>query len=143
MTLPRQLFRFLIVGGIATAVHYALLMALVYAGVAPVPASSAGFVLGAIVNYMLNRHFTFASARRHREAVPRFAATALAGLAINGTLMWLFTAAGVPHYLIAQVGATIGTLVWNFIVNRLWTFSPPTPRAAPPHSTPRNGDPAR
>ncbi len=142
MTLPRQLFRFLIVGGIATAVHYALLMALVHVGVAPVPASSAGFVLGAIVNYALNRRFTFASARRHREAVPRFAATALAGLAINGALMWLFTTAGAPHYLIAQAGATIGTLAWNFAVNRLWTFSSPASHATAAHSTPRNGDPA-
>ncbi|MCL2523962.1 MAG: GtrA family protein [Betaproteobacteria bacterium] len=136
MTLARQLFRFLIVGGIATAVQYALLIALVNVGVPPVPASSIGFVLSAALNYALNRRFTFASARSHREAAPRFAITALAGLAINGALMWLFTTLAGLHYLIAQVGATISTLAWNFAVNRWWTFSSrPSPLPAP-----RNGD---
>ena len=114
--------RFALVGGVATAIQYALLVLLVRAfGVAPTPASSVGFALSAIANYLLNYHFTFASDRPHGPAAAKFALLAGTGLLINAAIMhWLVTA-GV-HYLLAQVCATAVVLFWNFIGNSFWTF---------------------
>jgi putative flippase GtrA len=111
------------VGAVGTAAHYLLLVALVEAaGLAVVPASAAGFCLGATVNYLMNRTLVFRSARAHREALPRFMLVALTGLAWNALLMALLTgAAGLP-YLVAQI-LTTGLLVfWHYMVNAAWTF---------------------
>lgn len=118
-----QFSRFGAVGAIGTAAHYALFIALVeVTGADPVGASTAGALLGALVNYILNRRYTFRSARRHREALPRFLAVAAAGLAFNAGLMLLLVEGLNMHYLLSQVIATLGVLLWNFSANRLWTF---------------------
>lgn len=112
------------VGVIGTAAHYVLLSVLVeVAGVHPVPASTAGAVLGALVNYFLNRQFTFRSDKRHREALTKFLTIAALGLALNGLLMFILVDAFGLHYLLAQFISTGLVLVWNFMGNRFWTFS--------------------
>lgn len=125
MKLSEQFIRFLFVGGSATILHYAILIALVQSGFAgPVVASSIGFAISALFNYALNRQFTFRSANPHSRAFPRFVTVALTGLAINATLLWIFVKTGLLHYLVAQMLATVGTLLWNFFINKFWTFSP-------------------
>ncbi|MGH7106895.1 MAG: GtrA family protein [Acetobacteraceae bacterium] len=117
-----RLLRFAAVGGVATAIQYAVLVLLVRAfGMAPTPASSIGFVLSAGVNYLLNYRFTFQSDRPHRPAAAKFAVLAATGLLLNAIIMRLMVGAGV-HYLIAQVCATAVVFLWNFIGNSLWTF---------------------
>jgi len=119
-----QFFRFAIVGAVATGLQYALLVLLVeFADAAPVLASSVGFTVSAFVNYAMNRRFTFDSGRPHGEALPRFLLVALVGLALNGGLVWLFHVPLRLHYLLAQVIATLGTLVSSFALNRAWTFA--------------------
>lgn len=114
--------RFLLVGGIATGIQYAILILLVRGfSVAPTPASCAGFVLSAITNYLLNYRFTFRSRRPHGPAAAKFGVLAGAGLLINAGIMHWSVAAGV-QYLLAQVLATGVVLFWNFIGNTLWTF---------------------
>ena len=119
----RQFVKFAGVGAIGTAAHYATLVLLVqtqWAG--PVIASSAGAVVGAVVNYLLNYHYTFASNRRHREAFWRFFTIAAVGFLLNGLLMALLTQQLALFYLLAQVITTLLVLVWNFLGNRVWTF---------------------
>lgn len=117
--------RFVLVGGVATAVQYALLVLLVRAfGMAPTPASSLGFLSSAVVNYLLNYRFTFESARPHAAAAAKFGALAAAGLLINAAIMHLMIEAAVP-YLIAQLGASAVVLFFNFIGNSIWTFGVP------------------
>lgn len=129
----QQFLRFALIGGVATAVQYAILIMLVQAQVADAVAASAiGFALSALANYALNRRFTFNSTRPHGEALPRFTAVAMVALAVNTGLIWLFHVPFSGHYLLAQVLATCGTLLWNYSANRLWTFTPRSlPREAP------------
>jgi putative flippase GtrA len=111
------------VGVIATAIHYAILIVLVQGGfAATVSASSIGFAASVLVNYALNRSFTFRSRRAHADALPRFMIVALIGLGLNGSLVWLFHVSVGLHYLLAQVLATAGTLFSNFVLNRTWAF---------------------
>ena len=64
-----QFLRYAIAGAAGTAVHYLVLIALVQgASVAAVPASTAGAVAGALVNYRLNHRYTFESDRSHATA---------------------------------------------------------------------------
>jgi len=111
------------VGIIGTLVHYSVLIFLVHVvAVSAVEASSAGFIAGALTNYLLNYRYTFASKKRHQEAMIKFFIVALIGLFFNALIMSFFTDALQLHYLLSQVIATALVLLWNFAANHMWTF---------------------
>jgi len=118
-----QFLRYAGAGATGTLVHYAVLVALVQlANAAPVPASTAGAVAGAVINYGLNHRFTFASSKAHRTALPRFALIALAGVVVNALVLGaLLTLPGL-NYVVAQLLATVAVLVGGYLMNRAWTF---------------------
>jgi putative flippase GtrA len=119
-----QFMQFASVGAVGTMAHYGLLVLLVeMLGVNSVAASTAGATLGALVNYVLNRRYTFRSVKRHREALTKFLLIAASGLALNASFMLVFVETLDLYYLVAQVLSTGLVLVWNFIGNRFWTFS--------------------
>ena len=121
----RSLATFLMVGGFATGLQYAimaLLMAL--AGMPALTASNIGFAISAVANYLLNAKLTFRSERSHASTLPRFAITAALGLGINSLLLSLLIAAGL-HPAPAQILTTAGVLIWNYTLNALWTFKKP------------------
>ncbi len=96
--------RYLLVGLLATAVHYALLVALVeFAGAAAAPSAAFGAACGALAAYAGNRRFTFPGAPRHGQALPRFLAVAALGAATNGAIVWTGTA-GPRHALPGGAG---------------------------------------
>jgi len=121
--LARQLATYASVGAGATAVHYAILIALVEAGGwRAVPATLCGYVAGGVVAYMLNRRHTFASERPHEEATWRFALVAFAGFCLTYALMSLFVERWRAPYLPAQIVTTIIAMFMTFALNRVWTF---------------------
>lgn len=119
----RDFVRYAAVGSIGTVAHYGLLVVLASAlGVPPYLAAAAGFVLGALVNYLLNHRLTFRSRRPHREALPRFLLVAAAGLLFTTALMAAATAWLRLPYLPAQMATTVLLLLLTFAGNRRWTF---------------------
>lgn len=121
--LKREFTSFLIVGIVATACHYVMLIVLVEAfNVNAVSASAAGALLGAIVSYGLNRQLTFRSSRKHRIAAPRFFAVASFSLIANTALMALLTNIFGLWYMIAQIITTALLIVITYGANKLWTF---------------------
>lgn len=123
VALLRQFIHFAGVGSVSAIGHYGLLIALVQGmAVAPVPASAAGALLGAGINYSLNYRYTFRSSRRHRDAVIKFAVVASVGLMLNTFFMWLGVERLGLHYLLGQIVTTGLVLIWSFLGNRYWTF---------------------
>ena len=121
-----QFFWYTVAGGIATTVHYTVLIALVeWLGVSAALSSFTGALCGAVVAYIANRHITFAGSNaRHVQALPRFMAIALLGAVLNGALVWTGVHLLGWHYLIAQVLATLLVMGLTFRLNRTWTFAP-------------------
>jgi putative flippase GtrA len=118
-----QFILFVMVGCAAAVGHYGTLVVLAeLAGVGPVSASAAGFVVGAAISYALNYRFVFRSGRDHLPTVARFLAVAVAGLGLNSLIMALLTHRAGLHYLLAQVAATLCVMLWSYGANRLWTF---------------------
>lgn len=127
LSLIDQMLRFAFVGGLATALHYLILIALVNgAGLDVSFASAIGYTLSTLFNYAINRRLTFRSRRSHSIALPRFLWLASFGLAINTATVWLLAERWGLHYLVAQVAATALTLCWNFVAARRWAFAPET-----------------
>ena len=119
----RHFIRYTAVGAIATAVHYLVLIACVEWGRWPAfIASGTGAVVGAQLAYAGNRWFTFAHTGAVRASWPRFQATALIGALISMAVVALGVRIGL-HYLLAQIVATLLSLVLTFAVNRAWTFA--------------------
>ena len=117
--------RYSLAGGMATAVHYTTLLALVeWAGVAAATAAVIGALCGAVASYAINRSMTFtASTATHQQALPRFMLIAAAGAALNGGMVWLGVHWLGWHYLAAQALATVLVLGLTYRLNRSWTFT--------------------
>jgi putative flippase GtrA len=121
-----QLARFLVVGGIATALQYAILILGVQALGWRAPwASAVGYAISCVLNYWMNYRFTFRSSRAHSSAALRFGLVVAGGLAINTAVMWLLVEGWHAQYLLSQVAATAAALVWNFGGSALWSFAAP------------------
>jgi|SRR5688572_66352 putative flippase GtrA len=116
--------RYLLVGLLATAIHYALLVALVeLTGAAAAPSAAFGAACGALAAYAGNRRFTFAGGAVHAQALPRFLAVAALGAAANGAIVWTGKEIVGMHYLAAQVVATTVVMWSGFVLNRRWSFA--------------------
>ena len=119
----RQFIRFAGVGIVGTAGHYLVLVGLVeLLFTSPLVGSSAGFAVGAFINYYLNRSYTFDSSVPHIIGLPKFLSVAAVGMIINTSIMAVAISKLQMQYLIAQIIATALVLIWNFLGNKFWTF---------------------
>ncbi|HEB56200.1 MAG TPA: GtrA family protein [Gammaproteobacteria bacterium] len=120
----KQFILFAMLGGVGTAGHYLTLILLVQlVGLAAVWATTAGFMVGAVMNYFLNYHLTFRSDKAHSETMLKFFIVALVGAGLNMMVMFLGVNILSLFYLLVQVAASFVVLLWTFSANKLWTFS--------------------
>lgn len=123
MALGHKFVRFLIVGGVATILQYSALIGMVERWHwNAVVASSLGYFLSAIANYLLSYYFTFRGDNQHGVAITRFAAVAAAGLILNAALMELLAEKLHVPYVLSQILSTVATLIWNYWANSKWSF---------------------
>jgi putative flippase GtrA len=108
-------------GFVAVAAHYALMYAVMRAGLAAVPASAVGFMAGASTRFALSYAHIFAPSRGVQTAGLRFAVAIAAQLAANTGLLAALTGAGLTVWP-AQVMTTILLTVVNYLVYRWWVF---------------------
>ena len=114
--------RFLIVGAAATVTQFAILIVLVeFANVPEIAAPVLSYGGGAVLNYALNRSFTFRSNAAHRTAVPRFALMVITGLTLNTLIFTLLHSVGL-YYILAQAITTLTVLIFNYTVASRWVF---------------------
>jgi putative flippase GtrA len=120
---PRKFLMFGVVGAAATPAHYLTLILLVEIGdTGPVFGTSAGSVVGALANYLLNRRYTFESSKAHLDTAPKFFSVALATGLLNALLVYLGADLMGVQYLLVQVGATGIVFFASFALNSAWTF---------------------
>jgi putative flippase GtrA len=121
--LPASRFmRYALVGVAGTAAHYAFLLTAVTLGVlAPAPASAAGALVGALINFVLNALVTFGSRLAWASAL-RFLATAALAAGANGAAMALLTDGLRLDYRPAQLIVTAALVCLTYRVNSAWTF---------------------
>ncbi|MGA0563250.1 GtrA family protein [Ancylobacter sp. VNQ12] len=126
----RHILLFAALGGIGTAAHYAVLIGLVQTGLAgPVLGTTAGFLVGAFVNYQFSRHVVFRSSKPHGEAMTKFLLVAGIGMVLNAALMALLTHVLAAPYLPAQILVTGLLVLWHYGGNAVWTFREKRPDA--------------
>ncbi len=136
-------FRYFISGGLATAVHFCVLLALIeYQLTTPLHASMIGAACGFLVNYHIQFHWTFKVSGPHSRFFIRYLIVSASMFGLNAAIFWLATTPelfallkNLPYptlipqpkniaYLYAQVIATGIVFLCNFLVNRYYTFRP-------------------
>jgi putative flippase GtrA len=122
ITLVMLVLRFLVSGGIATAVHWAALWGLILLQVDAVLASSIGAFLGAIVNYFLQYFFTFKTKRQHKQALLAYAPAVLVSWLLNLVLFYSLYGDVFLDPLVAQVATTAVVMVVNFLLYKKVVF---------------------
>ena len=119
-----QLVKFGLVGGSGYVVNltvFALLVEL--AGLHHLPGAVAAFCLAVTNNFWWNRHWTFRAGEGHAGfQAARFFAVSVAGLGINLAVLEALVSGGLAE-LPSQAIAVAVAMPFNFIGNKLWTFS--------------------
>lgn len=117
------LSRYALVGAVATAAHYLLMVVLVEWLRCPAwMASGLGAALGAQVAFVGNRRFTFGHDGAWWPAWWRFQGTAVGGALLGMAVVAGGVALGL-HYLLAQAIATLLAMLATYAVNKHWSFS--------------------
>ena len=124
--LAAQIGKFGIVGVIAFAIDYGVLMLLSQAfGMNPVVAAGISFVVSTVFNYLASMRYVFThrgDISRTREFVT-FVILSVIGLGINEVIMWIGTTAlgnGAMAVTVTKVIATAIVMVWNFCSRKKW-----------------------
>ena len=94
---------------------------LVRTGMAGVPASTVGFMAGALTRFALSYWHIFEPTRGVRVASVRFVVVIALQLAANSSLLALLLQSGVSLWP-AQVTTTIALTFVNYLAYRLWVF---------------------
>ena len=127
MTLKfRQFVKYGLSGGLAVAVHFAILWVLVeIVSANPTFATSVGFLSGCAANYVLQHRWVFRAGGAHRVLVGRYAAVTSATFVLNVGLFHLLVAGFEVWYLASQFVSTAVVFLANFEINRRFTFKLP------------------
>jgi putative flippase GtrA len=119
-----QLFKFGLVGGVGYLVNLAVFALLTGLAVHHVIAAIGSFCVAVTNNFLLNRYWTFEPGEgpAHFQAA-RFFTVSLASLGLNLAVLEILISNHVTGDLSAQAIAVAVAMPFNFLGNKLWTFS--------------------
>lgn len=119
----RQFLRFGIVGAVATAVDFVVLIILTERlGIQPIASAAISFITSVLVNYVLSMNFVFARRTdiRRQTELAIFILLSAAGLGINEIIMWAGVTLLHANYIVTKLAATAIVLLWNFMSRKIW-----------------------
>lgn len=124
--------RFATVGALTTGIDLVLFLILREGfGLPTLLANTISYSTGIIVNFTLNRRWTYTGATPKAVWLQflQFCAVSLTGLALNNLLVLLLDkplatlfAASAIRGVISKMIATGGSMTWNYLLNWRWTF---------------------
>lgn len=125
MTQVKTFFRYSIVGALGTAIDIGSLYVFVEFFHVPVLLAAAfSFLLAALNNFALNKMWTFrVKSKNNRKLFIKFMVVSLIGFALTELFMIVFIELFSLWYLFAKALTSLIVLVWNFLGNKLWTFT--------------------
>ncbi len=118
--------RFGLAGLANTVVGFGVIAALdLGLSVEPRLANAAGYGVGVLVSFALNRGFVFRSQSTTAQVAPRFVTAVAAAFAVNQAVLWASGAAlgpGVIAHAAAQLAAMASYTILLFLACRFWVF---------------------
>lgn len=118
-----QFLRYIAVGVLNTLLGYFIIFACMYIlGMNPVASNVAGYAVGLIVSYTLNRNYTFNSTQDRRTEIVRFLAVFAIAYALNFIALLLLIYELGMHEGVSQVAAGIVYVGSAFLMNKYYVF---------------------
>jgi putative flippase GtrA len=118
-----QFSRFLIVGVFNTLLGYSIIFACMYlAGMAPETSNIAGYAVGLVVSYILNRNYTFSSSQSRRGEIVRFLAVFVVAYASNFAILLILIHKIGIHKGVSQIVAGLVYVIASFLMNKYYVF---------------------
>lgn len=136
--------RYAVVGALGTSVDLMTLYGLTeWSGVDPKTSAwfsvfvAIAFLAAVIHNYVLNRFWTFKSQDQNVTAqFARFMVVSMGGFVLTQVLMWgLVMLLPDGWYLLAKALTSMTVLIWNFGLNKFWTFRQAEPAVVQAEAT--------
>lgn len=119
-----QFLRYILVGGLSTAIHYIILYTLHgVLGWNGVLSTTLGMMLSAAFNFVANYNFTFRCEIPMSGSLLRFLVVITLGCLVNASVFWLLVTQLSWFYLAGQAIATAATLSWNFLFSRSFIYA--------------------
>ncbi|MDD4706454.1 MAG: GtrA family protein [Bacilli bacterium] len=120
--LTKQIFKFLIVGGIAFLIDYALLYILTeYCNIYYLVSSVISFTISLIFNYIASIKFVFETDKKDSQKhFIIFIIGSIIGLGINQLVMYVMVELMNVYYMLVKIVATGIVMVWNFITRKIF-----------------------
>ena len=115
--------RFLIVGGGAAALMFAISYLFRRIGMPPFAGNTAAYAIVFAVAYTMQRGWTFGGTHSHRRAFPRYLAAQFGCAVMSGLVGYVFTEilATPPVVMSAAVTATAG--IGSYVLSSRWVFA--------------------
>ena len=121
-----QLFRYLVAGGTAFVIDFALLwFCTEKAGLNYLVSTLIGYTIGLLVSYLMSILWVF-DQRRTRNLfyeLGGFTLIGLIGIGLTSLLMWLLTDQWGLYYLLSKILTTIIVFFWNFAAKKILLFT--------------------
>lgn len=119
----KQLSRFLVVGFANTALGYAVIFACMYlAEMSPERSNAAGYAVGLLASYFLNRHITFRSTQRRSTEFVRFVLVFLTAYTVNLLVLIVLVRALTIHAGLSQIMAGVIYIGTAYLLNKHYVF---------------------
>jgi len=124
----RSLFRFArfaLVGGVSSLVYVGLVMLFIAVFHLDSNLSAAlGYAMSVPINYIAHRKFSFRSAQKKKQELPRFVLVHLCNMAVSvGGMFGAVSGLGLPSWVGAGSAAVL-VPVSTFLALHLWVFRP-------------------
>ncbi len=118
-----QIFRFVIVGGTAFLLDYAILYSLTeFVGINYLLSGMMSFSVSVIYNYILSKTWVFDTKENNRKITEfiLFVILSVIGLGINQIIMYIGVQYFNAYYMLVKIFATFIVMIYNFITRKLF-----------------------
>lgn len=116
-------FRFLAVGVFNTLLGYSVIFTCMYfAEMSPEISNVAGYAVGLVASYVLNRKYTFNSTQKRRSEILRFLGVFIFAYGANFSILVILIHKMGIHVGVSQVLAGLVYVVASFVMNKYFVF---------------------
>lgn len=117
------IFRFIIIGGIATVVHYIMALCAHHIfGLSPLWSNFIAFCTAFNVTYIGNYFWVFEANTDHKTSFAKSLTVSLSGLLLSQIIIWVLTETLGAAFHITLIIAVMFVPMVTFTLNRLWVF---------------------
>lgn len=118
-----QIFKFVIVGGVATIIDFAsIFLFKEYLHIPVLIANTLAFCIATVYNYIASIRwvFTVDESKDKKKTFITFVVFSAIGLVLNDLIMWLTMELFNMYYILGKIVATCFVMIFNFVTRKLF-----------------------